>query len=77
MARWLRAVSAVAARHGDAELYDQFKAQMQKAKSPEQYYRYFYALAEFPQAAADQADTGLDADPGGARPGPVHPDRHA
>jgi puromycin-sensitive aminopeptidase len=43
------AVIAVAARHGDAELYSQFKAQMQKAASPQQYYQYFYALAEFPQ----------------------------
>jgi aminopeptidase N/puromycin-sensitive aminopeptidase len=43
------AVIAVAARHGDAELYNQFKAQMKDAKSPEEYYRYFYALAEFPQ----------------------------
>ena len=43
------AVIAVAARHGDAQLYNQFKAQMQKAKSPQELYRYFYALAEFPQ----------------------------
>jgi aminopeptidase N/puromycin-sensitive aminopeptidase len=43
------AVVAVAARHGDAELYNQFKAQMQKASTPEQYYGYFYALSEFPQ----------------------------
>ena len=43
-----RAVIAVAARHGDAELYAQYKAQMKSAKTPEMYYRYFYALAEFP-----------------------------
>jgi aminopeptidase N len=43
------AVIAVAARHGDAALYNQFKEQMQKAKSPEQYYGYFYGLSEFPQ----------------------------
>ena len=43
------AVIAVAARHGDAQLYNQFKEQMQKASSPEQYYGYFYALSEFPQ----------------------------
>ncbi len=49
-----RAVVAVAARHGDAELYNQFKAQLQNAKSPEQYYRYFYALGEFPQPALIQ-----------------------
>jgi puromycin-sensitive aminopeptidase len=40
----------VAARHGDAQLYSQYKAQMQKATSPEQYYSYFYSLPEFPQA---------------------------
>ncbi len=43
------AVVAVAARHGDAELYRQFQTQMQKANSPQELYRYFYALAEFPQ----------------------------
>jgi puromycin-sensitive aminopeptidase len=43
------AVIEVAARHGDAELYNQFKAQIKKAKSPEEYYGYFYALSEFPQ----------------------------
>jgi aminopeptidase N/puromycin-sensitive aminopeptidase len=42
------AVIQVAARHGDAELYSQFKAHMQKESSPQQYYRYFYALAQFP-----------------------------
>jgi len=45
----LRPVLAVAAHHGDAQLYDEYKAQMQKATSPEQYYSYFYALPEFPQ----------------------------
>jgi aminopeptidase N/puromycin-sensitive aminopeptidase len=44
-----RAVIGVAARHGDAELYSQFQAHMKAAKTPEMYYRYFYALAEFPQ----------------------------
>src|ERR1019366_2106091 len=43
------AVIPVAARHGDAELYNQFKAELPKAKSPQQYYRLFYGLAEFPQ----------------------------
>ncbi len=43
------AVVVVAAHHGDAELYNQYKAQMEKSTSPEQYYRYFYALSEFPQ----------------------------
>ena len=44
-----RAVVAVAARHGSPELYAQFKAQLKNTKSPEQYYRYFYALGEFRQ----------------------------
>ena len=45
----VRPVLEVAARHGDAQLYDQYKAQLQKAKSPEQYYSYFYSLSEFQQ----------------------------
>ena len=44
-----RSVLAVAARHGDADLYDEFKAQMKAAKSPEQYYRYFRVLGDFQQ----------------------------
>ncbi len=44
-----RSVLTVAARHGNAELYNQFKAQMKTAKSPEQYYRYFRALGDFPE----------------------------
>jgi len=43
------AVVAVAARHGDAELYDQYLAQIKKASSPQEQYQYFYALPEFPQ----------------------------
>ena len=45
------AVVSVAARHGDAELYQQYKAQLQKVKSPQQYNRFLYGLAEFPQPA--------------------------
>ncbi len=45
------AVVQVAAWHGDAELYNQFKAQLQKVHSPQEYYRYFYALAQFPEPA--------------------------
>ncbi len=45
------AVVSVAARHGDPELYQQYKAQLQKVKAPQQYYRFFYGLAEFPQQA--------------------------
>jgi aminopeptidase N len=48
------AVVSVAAHHGDTELYNQFKAAMQKVKSPHEYYRYFYALADFPQPALIQ-----------------------
>ncbi len=44
------AVVSVAARHGDAELYNQYKAQIEKATSPQEQYRYFYALAQFPQS---------------------------
>ena len=40
-------IMTVASRHGDAELYKQFKAQMRDAKSPEEYYRYFHSLSEF------------------------------
>jgi puromycin-sensitive aminopeptidase len=43
------AVVSVAARNGDTELYNQYKAQLQKVKSPQLYYRFFYGLAEFPQ----------------------------
>ncbi len=42
------AVIAVAAHHGDAALYDQFQEEMKKAKSPEQYYGYFYGLSRIP-----------------------------
>jgi aminopeptidase N len=42
------AVVSVAARHGDAQLYSQYRAQMEKVKSPGLYYRFFYALSEFP-----------------------------
>ena len=44
-----RAAIAVAARHGDPDLYAQFKAKLkQPGQSPEQYYLYFYGLADFP-----------------------------
>jgi len=58
------AVIAVAARHGDAELYNQFKAQLKNAKSPEQYYGYFYALADFnqPQLTKETLDWTLTSD---------------
>jgi aminopeptidase N len=45
------AVVSVAARNGDAELYKQYKAELQKVKSPQVYYRFFNGLAGFPQEA--------------------------
>ncbi len=49
------AVVAVAARHGDAELYNQFKAQMKTAKSPEAVLPIVpRALAQFPEPKPDQ-----------------------
>ncbi|MDR3747377.1 MAG: M1 family metallopeptidase [Acidobacteriota bacterium] len=45
------AVVSVAARNGDAEMYQQYKAQLQKVKSPQLYYRFFFGLAGFPQEA--------------------------
>jgi len=44
-----RSALTVAARHGDSDLYNQFKEQMKAAKNPEIFYRYFYALGEFPE----------------------------
>lgn len=41
----------VAAAHGDTALYDQFLAKLKTANSPQDYYRYFRALAEFRQPA--------------------------
>jgi aminopeptidase N len=43
------AVVSVAAHHGDAALYNQFKAQMKNVSAPEEYYRYFFSLASFPE----------------------------
>jgi aminopeptidase N/puromycin-sensitive aminopeptidase len=39
----------VAALHGDAALYDQFMARLKDSKTPQEYYKFFYALAEFQQ----------------------------
>jgi aminopeptidase N/puromycin-sensitive aminopeptidase len=44
-----RSVITVAARHGDAELYKQYQAQMKKASSPQQYYMFARALGQFPE----------------------------
>ncbi len=48
------AVVSVAARNGDAELYNQYKAQLKNVKSTQLYYRFFYALAEFPEQSLIQ-----------------------
>ncbi len=37
----------VAAAHGNAELYDSFLSKLKTASSPQEYYRYFNALADF------------------------------
>lgn len=50
----IRAATRVAAIHGDADLYAQYKAQLQKKLSPEAYYLYFYSLASFPSSALGQ-----------------------
>jgi aminopeptidase N len=41
----------VAARHGDAALYDKYLARSKAASDPEEHYRYLYALAEFTDPA--------------------------
>jgi len=58
------AVVSVAARHGSPELYAQFKAQLKNTKSPEQYYRYFYALGQFshPELIRQTLDSSLTAE---------------
>jgi aminopeptidase N/puromycin-sensitive aminopeptidase len=45
------AVFHVAAMHGDAALYDKLRARLKSASSPEQYYMYLFALAEFSDPA--------------------------
>jgi aminopeptidase N/puromycin-sensitive aminopeptidase len=49
-----RAAVTVAARHGDAALYGQYRAQLQRQLPPEQYYRFFYSLGDFPDPALAQ-----------------------
>ena len=51
------AVVSVAAHHGDTELYNQFKAQMQKVKSPQAVLPVFLRLGGLPPAGADSADS--------------------
>ena len=49
-------------------LYAQFKAQLKNKLSPEQYYRFFYALGDFSDPAGP-ANSGLDPDAGSAGTG--------
>jgi aminopeptidase N len=48
------AVVTVAARNGDAELYNRYKAQLKQVKSTQMYYRFFFGLAEFPEQSLIQ-----------------------
>ena len=50
----VEAAVKVAARHGDAALYAQYRAQLQKDLSPETHYVFFYALADFPSTELAQ-----------------------
>jgi aminopeptidase N/puromycin-sensitive aminopeptidase len=43
----LSSITPLAAMNGDAALYEKYLAAMKAAKSPEEYYRYFFGLAEF------------------------------
>jgi aminopeptidase N len=53
-----RTVAMVAARHGDGALWDQLLAASQKATSPNEQYRYLYALGAFEDSAL--IDRGLN-----------------
>ena len=66
------AAVSVAAQHGDAELYNQYKAQLQKASSPEQYYMFARALAEFPEPQLIQETLASSLTPAGTRTGSVY-----
>jgi aminopeptidase N len=55
----LNAVVRVAARHGDAALYDKYLARSKAASDPEEHYRYLYALAEFSDPALVQKTMNL------------------
>jgi aminopeptidase N len=47
----LNAAVKVAARHGDAALYEKYLARSRAASNPEEHYRYLYALADFSDPA--------------------------
>src|SRR4029077_12139337 len=53
-----RAVTAVAARHGDKALWEELLNASQKANSPDERYRYLYALGSFEDPAL--IDRGLN-----------------
>jgi puromycin-sensitive aminopeptidase len=38
-----------AAQHGDAALYEQYRAKLKSSQTPDEYYLYLYALPNFPQ----------------------------
>lgn len=52
------AIVRVAAAHGDAALFDALKAAAARTSSPDEHYRYLYALASFPEPAL--IDRGLE-----------------
>lgn len=41
----------IAAAHGDAALYEQYRAKLNQTKTPQEYYTYFYALGYFQEPA--------------------------
>jgi len=49
---------AIAARHGDEKLFDALRAAADRAASPEEHYRYLYALTDFRDPAL--IDRGLE-----------------
>jgi aminopeptidase N/puromycin-sensitive aminopeptidase len=51
-------IVSVASEHGDARLYDALKAAADRATSPDEHYRYLYALANFRDRSL--IDRGLD-----------------
>jgi aminopeptidase N len=54
---------SLAAMNGDAALYDQMMSHLQSNGAPEQYYRYFYALARFTDPALLQRTLGFALSP--------------
>ena len=52
------AIVTVAARHGDVKLYDALRAAAERATSPDEHYRYLYAVTDFQDPAL--IDRGLE-----------------